>query len=145
MPIWSGFASDCFWEHLHGIPTVDEVQKHVDTLRATLAVPGTPVGYLSVMHDVPPPPSVQRKTMARVAGELTRVRAFAMVSDSTMARVIITGLSWLGTVPFEQRAFRDPNQALEWLAQLVPTINPKIVAFEIRTKVPRAHLWPAWT
>jgi hypothetical protein len=55
-----------------------------------------------------------------IAADRGLVAAHAMVTDSHAMRTLITAVGWMVKIPFTNRVFVDPGEALDWLHEQFP-------------------------
>lgn len=124
--IWSGREADVFWAYVHGEFSDATFAGYIATLQATFGPADRPSAMLTIAHSPRMPSASHRKTLAQLAeSELgPRLRSHAIVSDSAIAQGVVTALNWLTRKPYEEKIFRTTAEALDWLRERHPRLNP---------------------
>jgi hypothetical protein len=101
------------------------------------AVAGTRGGGARLIIDDgnPPPPSSLRGEIAAVARRIRGTSPLAVVTSSSVARLIIAGLHATGVAGFPIQGFKTVDDAITWLA----TASSKVRAAELRALVDEAR------
>jgi hypothetical protein len=93
-------------------------------------------GALLIIDDGnPPPPPSLRGEIAAVARRIRGTSPLAVVTSSSVARLIIAGLHATGVAGFPIQGHKSVDDAIAWLA----TASSKVRAPELRTMVDEAR------
>jgi hypothetical protein len=142
MGLWWNQAPGCFWCATHGAYTPEAFERYLQGL----AKRDDSAHLLIVGEGSRAPAPHERARLSEVLKQVeSRVRACAYVSDSAVFRGAITAVHWLKPLEYETKTFRDPGDALQWLALFAPdTFRPQLVKADILHRVPAEALCRAW-
>lgn len=101
---------------------------------------------LDLMHDVPLPNPLQRQRLTEAVQKVTArggVGGHALVTNSTIARGVLSAINWFVRPAFPERTFREPKAAVAWLCSLNPKLDGDALLADIERHAPpfRALRW----
>lgn len=145
MPFVSGEVGPCKWSVIRGTPTTADLAGFVAHIGRLTARKGERVVVLDLAHDITLPTSIQRKIITDAVEALPDkqlVVAHALVTNSAAARGVLTAINWfVKNRPFDERVFSRPGDALSWLAEELPSVEPDVVLQSISDEAPAfSHL-----
>lgn len=141
MAIWCKQVNGCFWGYGCGDYTAEEYAQFLDDYSRM-----TRGAHFFIDANMKPLTAAQRAQMGNMLKEKVgeRLVAFAMVSDSTIMRGIVTAVTWLFPPSYAMTIAKDPDKALEWLHQAYPGFSVEQVREDICRTVSAAALPAAW-
>jgi hypothetical protein len=126
--IWVGAHGGVCWAYFHGDFSADEFQRYVEKVQASMAQPSFAGAMLTVAHSPKMPSATQRKQLTDLVttGAAEKLKRHAIVSDSVVARGVVTAMNWVARKPFEERIFATPEAAIAWLREQIPDVSASL-------------------
>jgi len=128
----------CRWMCGSGTIAPGEVDIFVAHIRGTRPRPG--LVMVDLVHDISTPSAADRRHIAEavrtVLSTSPDIAGHALISNSAVARGVMTAINWVAKTPFPEGTFSTPADGLAWAAQRSPTIDPAAMLAVLHEQVP---------
>jgi hypothetical protein len=141
MPIWWNQVPGCFWGYGSGDFTTEEYNRFLDDYSRM-----EKGAHFFIDYNMKPLTAAQRGQMGTMLKEKVgdRLISFAMVSDSTVMRGIVTAVTWLFPPSYDMTIVKDPDAGLAWLSKAYPEFSSQQVRDDMLRKIPTEAVHHAW-
>ncbi len=134
----AGESGLCRWMCGSGTIAPGDVDGFVAHIRATR--PRRGLVMIDFVHSISTPSAADRRLIAEAVREVLSsspdIAGHALVSNSSVARGVMTAINWMAKTPFPESTFATPALGLAWAAQLSPTIDPGAILADLHEQVP---------
>lgn len=111
---------------------------YIDNVRGHSRAVGATVVF-DVSHGIQTPTALQRKALTKAVAAIANkdhIVAHAVVTNSAIARGVLTAVNWFVQPPFLERVFDSPTTAAAWCAAHAPELDPAALVAHIEEHVP---------
>lgn len=133
-------VGSCQWSCVVGAVDDDIVAQFVDHIGGLSAAPPRGVTVIDLAHGISAPNARQRTAIATAVANVRhkdRILGHAVVTNSAVARGVLTAINWLATArPFPEKVFDAPRPALAWLKERDPELDLAAVLDGVAKEVP---------
>ncbi len=142
MAFWTGRVGACYWSHHQGAHDSASWSAFLADVKGFLTFSEGSVSMITFAQQASPINAAQRQGLAELAKlEIARKLTFhAFVAHSRAVQLTLTALDWLVRKHYQEKAFVEPTQALEWLTANVPDLDPRAIVESLAQGVPGRYL-----
>jgi hypothetical protein len=128
----------CRWSCVRGELGPGDIATFVGHIRGTRARPG--LVMVDIAHDITAPRAAERRDIADAVRDClagtTGIAGHVLVSNSAVARGVLTAINWVVKTPFPEHVASSPEAGLAWAKQQSPELDVDATLQAIARQVP---------
>lgn len=128
----------CRWSCVRGELGPGDLATFVGHIRGTRTRPG--LVMVDITHDISPPTAAERRDIADAVRDClagtTGIAGHVVVSNSAVARGVLTAVNWMVKTPFPEHVASSPEAGLAWARKHSPELDVDATMKAIAREVP---------